>query len=156
MKAFQLAKWIWLHKENKKDEYGEFFAPFFPFKKKALCRISCDGDYTLFLNGKYVSSNQYGDFEHYKVYDEIDITEYLEENYPEPRLLPGDNKQRAEIRRLCDWFDTKFYKEVYQYIVVEKIYKRFKDGLAPDSKILKAGLNNLKFHIYLVPNQLSV
>jgi len=75
------------------------------------------------------------------------ITEYLEENYPEPRLLPGDNKQRAEIRRICDWFDTKFYKEVYQYIVVEKIHKRFKDGLSPDSKILKAGINNLKFHL---------
>ena len=46
------------------------------------------------------------------------ITEYLEENYPEPRLLSGDVKQRAEIRRLCDWFDSKFYKEVYKYIVV--------------------------------------
>ncbi len=75
------------------------------------------------------------------------ITEYIEENYPEPRLLPGDNKQRAEIRRLCDWFDVKFYKEVYQYIVVEKIHKRFRDGLSPDSKTLKAGVNNLRFHM---------
>lgn len=75
------------------------------------------------------------------------ITEYLEEAYPEPRLLLGDAKQRAEIRRLTDWFDNKFYNEVYKYIVIEKVYKRFKDGLSPDSRILKAGLNNLKFHL---------
>lgn len=75
------------------------------------------------------------------------ITEYLEEAYPEPRLLLGDAKQRAEIRRLTDWFDNKFYDEVYKYIVVEKVYKRFRDGLSPDSRTLKVGLNNLKFHL---------
>ncbi len=75
------------------------------------------------------------------------VTEYLEENYAQPKLLTGDNKHRAEIRRLCDWFDHKFYNEVYKYIVGEKIFKRFTSGAAPDSKILKAGLNNLKFHM---------
>ena len=75
------------------------------------------------------------------------ITEYLEEAYPEPSLLFGNAKQKAEIRRLTDWFDGKFYQEVYKYIVNEKVYKRFKDGSAPDSRILKAGLNNLRFHM---------
>lgn len=75
------------------------------------------------------------------------ITEYLEENYPEPRLITGNNKHRAEVRRLTDWFDNKFYNEVYRYIVMEKVYKRFRDSSAPDSRILKAGMNNLKFHL---------
>lgn len=75
------------------------------------------------------------------------ITEYLEETYPEPKLLLGNNRQKAEIRRLCDWFDNKFYNEVYRYIVQEKVYKRFRDGLPPDSRVLKAGVNNLKFHM---------
>lgn len=75
------------------------------------------------------------------------VTEYLEENYTSPKLLTGDNLHRAEIRRLCDWFDTKFYNEVYKYIVGEKIFKRFSSGQSPDSKILKAGTNNLKFHM---------
>lgn len=75
------------------------------------------------------------------------ITEYLEENYSEPRLITGDNKHRAEVRRLTDWFDNKFYNEVYRYIVMEKVYKRFRDGSAPDSRILNAGMNNLKFHL---------
>lgn len=75
------------------------------------------------------------------------VTEYIEENYPQPCLLKGDARHRAEMRRLCDWFDQKFYHEVYQYIVGEKVFKRFKLRQAPDSKILKAGLNNLKFHM---------
>lgn len=78
------------------------------------------------------------------------ITEYLEENYPTPHLLVGDALQKAEIRRLCDWFDQKFYMEVYRYIVGEKIFKRFKSGGSPDSKALKAGVNNLKYHMEYV------
>ena len=97
MRVFNLAKWIWLHKENKKDEYGEFFAAFIPEKKPTVCRLSCDGDYTLFINGKFVASNQYGDFEHYKIYDEIDITEYLQDGQNEISILVwhlGEDSQR--------------------------------------------------------------
>lgn len=75
------------------------------------------------------------------------ITEYLEETSTEIPLIKGDVKQRAEIRRLTEWFDQKFYREVYRNIVSEKIQKRFAQGLAPDSKILKVGLNNLNFHL---------
>lgn len=75
------------------------------------------------------------------------ISEYLEDFIKEIKLLPDDIKQRAEARRICEWFDTKFYDEVYKKIVYEKIHKRFSRGQAPDSKILKAGLNNLIYHL---------
>ncbi len=75
------------------------------------------------------------------------ITEYLEESNPQYKLLPEDTKNRAEVRRIVEWFDNKFYNEVYKYIVTEKITKRFQYKLAPNSKILKAGLNNLRFHM---------
>ncbi|MBQ2885536.1 MAG: glutathione S-transferase family protein [Alphaproteobacteria bacterium] len=75
------------------------------------------------------------------------ITEYLEESNPQYKLLPEDAKNKAEVRRIMEWFDTKFYNEVYKYIVAEKIIKRFQYKLAPNSKILKAGLNNLRFHM---------
>lgn len=77
MKVFEFSEWIWIKKECSVDEYGEFFVTFDATKNPTNCRISCDGDYTLFVNGKYVASNQYGDYEHYKIYDEIDITRYL-------------------------------------------------------------------------------
>ena len=77
MSVFKKSKWIWISNELNKDEYGEFFTSFYCESSNAECRISCDGDYTLFVNGNMVESNQYGDFEHYKVFDEIDISKYI-------------------------------------------------------------------------------
>lgn len=75
------------------------------------------------------------------------ITEFLEEVNYDIRLLPKNPKQRAEVRRLTEWFDDKFYREVYRNIVAEKVIRRFEQGKAPDSRILKIGLNNLAFHM---------
>lgn len=75
------------------------------------------------------------------------ITEFLEETYTQNRLIVGNNKERAETRRLIDWFDNKFNREVYQYIAGEKIYKRFALHQPPESKKIQAGINNLRFHL---------
>ncbi len=75
------------------------------------------------------------------------ITEYLEESNPQYKLLPENVLERAEVRRIMEWFDIKFYNEVYKYIVTEKVIKRFQYREAPNSKILKAGINNLKYHM---------
>jgi len=75
------------------------------------------------------------------------ITEFLEETYTQNRLINGNNKDRAETRRLIDWFDNKFYREVYQYIAGEKIYKRFALHQPPESKRIQTGINNLRFHL---------
>ena len=44
------------------------------------------------------------------------ICEYLEDKYPEPRLMPVDYHEKAEVRRLTGWFDKKFYKEVLHHL----------------------------------------
>ena len=75
--SFKTAKWIWVEKESKPDTYGEFFDAFLWEDGQVECRLSCDGDYTLFINGSFVASNQYGDFEWYKSFDTIDLTPYL-------------------------------------------------------------------------------
>lgn len=77
LNTFNTAKWIWISDHAGVDEYGEFFGSFTAGDGRAVCRICCDGDYTLFVNGRYAASNQYGDYEHYKIFDEIDIGEYL-------------------------------------------------------------------------------
>ena len=74
MSVFKNAKWIWIN-DSSPDTYGEFSAKFVSLGKSSI-NISCDGDYTLFVNGQYVSSGQYGDYEHYKIYDTIDISKY--------------------------------------------------------------------------------
>lgn len=78
------------------------------------------------------------------------ICEFLEEISKDYKLFPSMPKERAEVRRLIEWFDEKFYREVYKNVVYEKIHKRFGSGLAPDSRLLKAGLNNLNFHLEYV------
>ena len=75
------------------------------------------------------------------------ITEFLEEACPDNPLFPKEIPARAETRRLCEWFDDKFYSEVFRNIVSEKIYKRFISNNSPNSKILKLGLSNLSFHL---------
>lgn len=72
-----MAKWVWVEKDCSPDTYGEFFDEFTWEEGNVNCLLSCDSDYTLFINGKFVASNQYGDFEWYKSYDTIDITKFL-------------------------------------------------------------------------------
>lgn len=71
------ARWVWVEKDCSPDTYGEFFDGFTWEEGDVNCLLSCDGDYTLYINGEYVASNQYGDYEWYKSYDSVDITPYL-------------------------------------------------------------------------------
>jgi len=75
------------------------------------------------------------------------ICEFLEENYPEPRLLPRDTLERAEVRRLVGWFDDKFHHEVTSKLVYERINKKLTRGGYPDGKNVKAGAKRVKYHL---------
>ena len=78
MKAFEKSKWIWLADGSICDQYVEFVdAISYSGEGSVFINLSCDTDYTLYVNGTYVASNQYGDFEHYKVYDTVELTEHL-------------------------------------------------------------------------------
>ena len=79
MKVFENSQWIWWNKQAKNDEFAEFYDAFFVENiESVICHISVDSDYALYMNGKYVASNQYGDFSYYKVYDRLDITPFLQ------------------------------------------------------------------------------
>ena len=77
MIPFKKGKWIWANCEVSEDQYTEYIDVLEATNEKTLLHLSCDTDYTLYINGKYVASNQYGDFEHYKIYDTVDVTPYL-------------------------------------------------------------------------------
>ena len=53
------------------------------------------------------------------------IREYLEEVYPEVGLIGSDFSERAEARKIADWFDHTFYSDVYYPVIRERILKRF-------------------------------
>jgi glutathione S-transferase len=83
------------------------------------------------------------------------IAEYLDEVYGlalgEHRLLPDNPKARVEVRRLIEWFNVKFFNEVSQWIVQEKIYKRHltgeQGGGAPNMDLVRAARANIRYHM---------
>lgn len=101
------AKWIWLHGNDSEDEYGEFFDSFDYTGGRASLGISCDGNYALYINDREYTNaglagfGQYADFPWYKVYDEIDITEYL---------VHGKNEFRIVVWHYGADFTSGYYK----------------------------------------------
>ncbi|MFQ6016869.1 MAG: glutathione S-transferase family protein [Kiloniellaceae bacterium] len=75
------------------------------------------------------------------------IAEYLEEAYPEPPLIGATPLDRAETRRLANWFDVKFRREVTKNLLEEKIMKRFLGLGQPNSAAIRAGHANVHYHL---------
>lgn len=83
------------------------------------------------------------------------IAEYLDETrglvLADRRLLPEDPSGRVEVRRLLNWFHVKFYMEVGEPLLNEKLFKRHASNgtaTAPDPGILRAARNNLRYHLH--------
>jgi glutathione S-transferase len=75
------------------------------------------------------------------------ICEYLEEAYPEQPLLGAGPVRRAETRRLVSWFDQKLYREATHLLLREKLLKRFMGMGQPDSAMIRAGHQNMGYHL---------
>ncbi|MFN8692835.1 MAG: glutathione S-transferase family protein [Holosporales bacterium] len=75
------------------------------------------------------------------------IAEYLEETEAAVSLLGNTPYQRAETRRLVAWFDQKFQLEVTRNLLDEKIFKRLMRQAEPNSATLRAGLQNIHYHL---------
>lgn len=75
------------------------------------------------------------------------ICEFLDEVHPEPMLIGSGALARAEVRRLCAWFDEKFNREVTENLSGEKVMKRFLGLGAPDSSAIRAGHANVHHHL---------
>jgi glutathione S-transferase len=80
------------------------------------------------------------------------VSEYLEETLGNGRsLIPGSALARAEVRRLVAWFDVKFYAEVTEPVLTEKVIRRFVASTSgrgsPDMQRMRSGLQMLKPHL---------
>ena len=58
MNNISKAQWIWLSRENNPDEYVQFIDSFYYEKQSAHIKISCDGNYNLYINNILVSYGQ--------------------------------------------------------------------------------------------------
>lgn len=80
------------------------------------------------------------------------ITEYANDGSKRHPLLSEDPFERAEARRLCAWFDTRFTEEVDSYILAEKVERAVLsqtqyDVGAADPELLREGRGNLEDHL---------
>ena len=85
------------------------------------------------------------------------ISEYLGELVrrapPDDRArdpFPGSDEDRAEVRRLVDWFHGKLAHEVSREMLREKIEGRLRPELSrqqPDAQLLRALRSNLRYHL---------
>ena len=75
------------------------------------------------------------------------ILEHLEEAAPEPDLMGRAPAERAETRRLQQWFDRKFDFEVNGLLLHEKMEKRLLSLGAPELANLRAGREALRTHL---------
>jgi len=84
------------------------------------------------------------------------ILEHLDEQHPQPGLIGHDPAERAETRRLMQWFDRKFDADVDSYLLHEKLEKRLTKMGAPDLSNMRVGREALRSHLAYVEHLLSV
>lgn len=85
------------------------------------------------------------------------ISEYVDElaergvlDVRGPRPLPGTIEDRAEVRRLVDWFHDRLNREITQPLLAAKAWPRLVSGPpagAPSSSALRAAHASLRQHL---------
>ena len=76
------------------------------------------------------------------------ICEYADESSARFSFMPSTSLERAEVRRLCDWFDTKMKDEVHAFLMYERIEKVLGNlQQAPHPPTLREGREYLQFHL---------
>jgi glutathione S-transferase len=83
------------------------------------------------------------------------ILEHLETVAPEHDLLGASPADRAEARRLMQWFDRKFDNEVNAYLLHEKLEKRLLKLGAPDLYNMREGRDALRVHLIYIEKLLQ-
>ncbi|MEH6527352.1 MAG: glutathione S-transferase family protein [Sneathiella sp.] len=75
------------------------------------------------------------------LYETRAITEYLEDRFPNPTLLPGDAIGRARMRQIVAVIDNYGYKPLVWQVYVESSEKPV-SGETTNTEILQQGLQN--------------
>ena len=77
--ALQRASWIWRRGEAGQDEFCDFLATVAipEVGKRYFLHIAGDSNYTVWMNGQLCAFGQYADYPDYKVYDRVEITDFL-------------------------------------------------------------------------------
>lgn len=75
------------------------------------------------------------------------ICEYFEETLDKAPLIPGTAANRAEVRRLVQWFDGRTHREVVAPLMEERMRKRLVSRAAPDTSELRKAMTAANGHL---------
>lgn len=81
-----------------------------------------------------------------KIIGYFSLAYYLDDFNIGDNLIGSTPLNRLEVRRICKWINFKFYKEIIENIVEERVFKNLKGLGHPSSASLKAGRINLLNH----------
>jgi len=87
--------------------------------------------------------------------DVLPVFEYIEETTAEPRMLPKDPTARGETRRLLSWFHQKFYSEISNALLTERVWKRMMKQGYPDSIAIRRAITLLPEHFNYIATLLK-
>jgi glutathione S-transferase len=121
-----------------------YYAPPSIYGRKVLAVLEEKGlDYTIermsfstqdHLKPEYLKINPNGEIpaladEDFVVYESTAIVEYLNDEYPEPPLLPEDSAGRAQVRMIEDFCDLHLYPSL-----VKCLFRKFKKEDVTDAE----------------------
>ena len=75
------------------------------------------------------------------------IVEYFEETVDRAPMISGTAVNRAEIRRLANWFDSKLYQDAVGVLIYERMLKRLVTREAPDAQALRVAMTAIDSHL---------
>lgn len=105
---FLHAKPIWLDDGGIPNVYANFYAEFNASGGDARLLICADSHYAVYINGRYVYASQFADDPGERVYDELDIREYVR---------TGENELR--VAGYCTRTDSSVYRAGNAYVMFE-------------------------------------
>ncbi len=79
------------------------------------------------------------------IYESTAIIEYLNDEYPEPPLMPEDSYARARARMVEDFCDLHMYKTAIKCLIKNKIKGEALD--AADQAMANADLKRIEFYL---------
>jgi glutathione S-transferase len=75
------------------------------------------------------------------------LIEYINDKHPQNNLIDNEPEKAAEVRRLLNWFNTKFYLEVSKIFLDEKLVRLLKNLGSPRMDFLRVAKSNLQHHM---------
>lgn len=130
---------------EKNIEFSLKYEPFWQ-RRKGFIKINPTGlTPTVIINDENIiwGNNAICEF----ISDYYDITDLNKDNSEKNY----DNiLNNAQIRKIVEWFDNKFYQEVTKYILNEKIIKTISRMSYPDSQAIRVAKTNIHYHLEFI------